>query len=86
MGTGIDARVETPVVNLGRRTSTQRRAIIDEAFNEPAPRFNPAFRKLAIAASLLVAVTAGVTYSIASRTPAPTNIAASTSGSSTGGA
>lgn len=64
---GIDARIETPVFSLGRRTSTERRAIIDEAFNEPAPSFAPMYRRLAIAASLLVAVTAGVTWSIASR-------------------
>jgi hypothetical protein len=75
---GIDALIETPVVDLDRRTSTPRRAIIDGAFTAPAPRFNPSFRKLAIAASLLVAVTAGVTYSIASRTPAFNTVTAAT--------
>ena len=77
---GIDARIDTPAVNLGRRTSTERRAIIDEAFNAPAPRFNPSFRKLALAASLLVAVTVGLTWMLTSRTSVDFAIAKVTAG------
>lgn len=58
---GIESRIEAPVVALPVRTAV-----------EPAIRVAPAapqlpWRQLAIAASLLIAVTAGITYSLTKR-------------------
>jgi len=72
---GIDARIETPVVSLAGRSSGQQQTI-PPAVSAPPRRTAPSYRKVALAASLLVAITAGVTYSIASRTPAIGTVAA----------
>lgn len=57
---GIESRIEAPVVALPTRT-----------VNEPVTRVAPAallpWRQLAVAASLLIAVTAGVTYTLTKR-------------------
>jgi hypothetical protein len=67
---GIDERIETPVVSLAGRTSGEHAAATAVT---PAPAatplsIGPSYRKLAFAASLLVAVTAGVTWKLTSRT------------------
>lgn len=72
---GIDARIETPVVSLASRSSGDHQAI-PPVVAAPPRRIGPSYRKLALAASLLVAITAGVTYSIAPRTPAFSTVAA----------
>jgi hypothetical protein len=57
---GIESRIEAPVVVLPARITT-----------EPVVRVTPAaplpWRQLAIAASLLIAVTAGITYTLTKR-------------------
>jgi anti-sigma-K factor RskA len=53
--TGIDERIETPIVSLAGRTSGEH-------------SIGPSYRTLALAASLLVAVTAGVTWKLTSGT------------------
>jgi hypothetical protein len=72
---GIDARIETPIVALTSRTSGEHNAVRPAVAERPRSS-GPSYRKLTIAASLLVAVTAGVTYSIASRAPTFSSIAA----------
>jgi hypothetical protein len=73
---GIDARIETPVVSLASRTSGEHAAVSERTFTTPSRRLGPSYRTLAIAASLLVAVTAGVTYSVATRTTGIGTVAA----------
>lgn len=69
---GIEARIQAPVVALPTRIAlgdTIAPAVPSAAI-EPLPARLP-WRRLAIAASLLVAVTAGVTYSIVKQQAAP---------------
>jgi hypothetical protein len=69
---GIEARIQAPVVALPTRISygdaTARE--LPATAVEPLPARLP-WRRLAMAASLLVAVTAGVTYSIVKQQGAP---------------
>jgi hypothetical protein len=68
---GIEARIQAPVIALPHASdSAPAAAPAPAAARAAVPMTNPArlpWRRLAIAASLLVAVTAGVTYSIVAR-------------------
>jgi hypothetical protein len=66
---GIEARIQAPVVALPVRTAPDRTTEL--AAPVELPRTVLPWRRLAIAASLLVAATAGITYSIARQNAAP---------------
>ena len=57
---GIEARIDTPVVALPTHSVNERAPVVTPPSQLP-------WRKLAIAASLLIAVTAGVTYTLTKR-------------------
>ena len=70
---GIEARIEAPVVPIGSRNTGE---FVAEAPAAPARRGAPSVRRLALAASVLVAVTAGVTYTLTTRAGLPAGTAA----------
>jgi hypothetical protein len=62
---GIEARIEAPVVALETRISGEHRVANAPPAPVPKPVLVPSWRRFAIAASVLVALTAGVTWQLA---------------------
>ncbi len=67
---GIEARIQAPVVALPTRIAHSDAPELPAAPVEPLPARLP-WRRLAIAASLLIAATAGITYSLVKQSAAP---------------
>lgn len=67
---GIAERIEAPVLAIGRKSGEVAAAEVPAEIRPAAAAHAPyRLRRLAVAASLLVAVTAGITYTLASRRP-----------------
>jgi hypothetical protein len=65
---GIEARIEAPVVPIGSRNTDE---FLAAASPSPTRLRSFTLRRLALAASVLIAVTAGVTYTLARHADAP---------------